>query len=55
MWEPPSVNGDMDDFDLNSGNNNAVCFLNNSSLFCTEKVQKNFLNTYSIIYFLFKF
>jgi len=24
MWEPPSMNGDMDDFDLNSGNNNAV-------------------------------
>jgi len=26
MWEPPSMNGDMDDFDLNSGNNNAVGF-----------------------------
>lgn len=24
MWEPPSVNGDMDDFDLGSGNTNAV-------------------------------
>jgi len=24
MWEPPSMNGDMDDFDLSSGNNNAV-------------------------------
>ncbi|XP_060853261.1 ataxin-2 homolog isoform X1 [Rhopalosiphum padi] len=23
MWEPPSMNGDMDDFDLSSGNNNA--------------------------------
>lgn len=24
MWEPPSMNGDVDDFDLNSGNSNAV-------------------------------
>lgn len=24
MWEPPSTNGDMDDFDLGSGNSNAV-------------------------------
>ncbi|XP_025410895.1 ataxin-2 homolog isoform X2 [Sipha flava] len=23
MWEPPSMNGDMEDFDLGSGNNNA--------------------------------
>lgn len=24
MWEPPSMNGDVDDFDLSSGNTNAV-------------------------------
>jgi len=29
MWEPPSMNGDMDDFDLSSGNNNAVGINNN--------------------------
>lgn len=48
MWEPPSVNGDMDDFDLNSGNSNAVrlFYHNNFHLyFVFKKYKKNILNT----------
>lgn len=27
MWEPPAMNGDSDDFDLNSGSNSAVSYI----------------------------
>lgn len=34
MWEPPSMNGDMEDFDLGSGNNNAVSNYNYINIQC---------------------